>query len=81
MVKREGYWPRHPNKEIQFFLIELDEAGWVIAKSSKYYRVLCDCGAHKAHIHLTPSNPYYLNDIRRYLIRYTCLGNSREAEK
>ena len=74
MMRRNGYWQTHPNKELQALLLELDDAGWRITKGSRYYKVFCPCREHPpVNIHLTPSNRYYLNNIRKHLIRHTCL--------
>jgi hypothetical protein len=76
MTRREGYWPRHPNKELQAFLLELDDAGWRIKKDGRYYKALCPCDdKHSAVIHLTPSNPYHRNIKRTYLRNTTCFGD------
>lgn len=79
MARREGYWPRHPNKEIQAFLMELDEAGWRITKGSRYYKAMCPCREHRPFfIHLTPSSRYYLNKLKKHTYEYTCLVKFRK---
>jgi hypothetical protein len=71
-----GFWKRHPKKELQALLYELHERGWRVEDPPKYYKVYCPCPEkHKETIHLTPSNPYYGNDKLVYLRNHTCFGS------
>lgn len=80
MISRDGPWPKHPDKDIQALLVELHEAGWRVEKGKGYYMVKCGCALkHKKTIHLTPSDPYYLNKQRQYFRNHTCL-NSKGAD-
>jgi hypothetical protein len=73
MSGTNGYWIRHPNKEIQQLLFELHLSDWIIENPPKYYKALCTCpGKHRTTIHITPSGRYYLNNKRKYLVRTTC---------
>ncbi|MEY4961358.1 MAG: hypothetical protein RLZZ249_55 [Actinomycetota bacterium] len=75
-----GYWKRHPNKEIQRFLIELHLQGWRIQDPPKYYKALCGCPEkHRTTIHITPSGGYYLNNKRQHLRNMTCFGESERG--
>jgi len=40
---RNGYWKRHPNKDLQLFLYEMHLNGWRIENPPKYYKALCAC--------------------------------------
>jgi hypothetical protein len=75
-----GYWKKHPNKEIQRFLIELHLQGWRIQDPPKYYKALCGCPEkHRTTIHITPSGGYYLNNKRQHLRNMTCFGDSERG--
>lgn len=74
MVKRtNGYWKSHPRKELQALLVEFHEQGWTILDPPKYYKMRCACPAkHKTTLHLTPSNPDYELNKRKWLRRQSC---------
>jgi len=73
MAGTNGYWNRHPNKELQLILLELHLSGWKIKNPPKYYKAFCSCPQkHRTTIHITPSGRYYLNNNRKYLLEYTC---------
>jgi hypothetical protein len=73
MSGTNGYWKRHPNKEIQQLLFELHLNGWVIENPPKYYRAFCNCpGKRRTTFHITPSGRYYLNNKRHHLVNTTC---------
>jgi hypothetical protein len=70
-----GYWKRHQKKELEAVLREFDKLGWRIEDPPKYYTVKCPCPKqHMKHVHLTPSNPNYANDVRAWLKRCDCSG-------
>lgn len=71
-----GRWRKHPRKEIEALLGEFHEAGWRIEDPPKYYRVFCPCGKHLRSIHLTPSDPRYVNHALRWLYRQPCYRQS-----
>lgn len=64
-----GYWRRHPRKDLEAVLVELDRRQWRILDPPKYYKVLCPCGMHYRWVHLTPSNPYYGQQVLRWAKR------------
>jgi hypothetical protein len=64
--------PKHPNKELEKLIRDLEEADWKVTKGRKYYRAKCPCGGHQASIKLTPSNPNWTQEKRRHLERDTC---------
>lgn len=75
MGGKNGYWRRHPKKELQALLMEFHEAGWRVLDPEKgggYYKVRCACGAHKTSVHLSPSNPNYKLDKQKWLRRQEC---------
>jgi len=69
-----GYWKRHQKKEIEKLLREFDALGWRILDPPTYYQVRCSCGLHKRSIHLTPSDPNYVRNVRQWLERQNCPG-------
>jgi hypothetical protein len=82
MVRREGYWVKHSNKELQELLIELDDAGWFITRRKGYYIVRCPDGCHSQKtVHLTPSNRYYGKNLRKFLVRNTCFGKQTDGRE
>lgn len=69
--------PRHPKKDGEALLTEMEAAGWQIKKGKKYFQARCPCGAHMATIHVSPSNPNHFKERRRYLARICDRGKDR----
>lgn len=73
MTKRNGYWRKHSRPELQTLLVSLDANGWRIQDPPTYYKAWCPCeGKHWTTIHLTPSNPNYALNKRKWLERQPC---------
>jgi hypothetical protein len=71
--RTNGYWRRHPVKEIQALLVEFHEHGWRIIDPPTYYKALCPCAQkHKTTVHLTPSDPNYVLNKQKWLRRQSC---------
>ncbi|QCR43420.1 hypothetical protein C1N91_07535 [Curtobacterium sp. SGAir0471] len=65
--------PRHPDKDVEKFLRDAEENHhWKFTKGKKYFKGKCPCGAHLKTVHLTPSNPNYLTNLRHYFARLDC---------
>lgn len=65
--------PKHPRKELEQLICDLEQAKWVVTKNRKYYRAACKCKKKcLAWIKMTPSNPNYEKLTRRNLERETC---------
>lgn len=84
MGKTNGYWKRHPRKDLQMLLIEFDEEKWRIKNPPTYYKVYCPCPTkHKTMVHLTPSDPNYKKNKQAWLHRQECYkgkhGGNRNA--
>ncbi|MBA8829702.1 hypothetical protein FB555_001818 [Alpinimonas psychrophila] len=76
MGRQNGYWKRHPKKDLQALLLALDQSGWYILDPPTYYKALCPCPLrHRTTIHLSPSNPRYAKEKLRYLVSTTCFTN------
>ena len=58
--------PRHKVKELEALLKEAEGKGWRVDKTL-YFRLRCPCGKHQTWVHLTPSNPRYEQERRRFL--------------
>lgn len=67
-----GTWPKHSKKELEQLLELFDSCGWRVTKGKKYYKVYCPCGDHQTTVHLSPSNPNYELDKRKWLERQPC---------
>ncbi len=64
---------RHPDKDLERFLRELEGRGWRVVKGRKYFKVKCGCAdLHMKTIHLTPSGRMYLLNLRRWFERQSC---------
>ncbi|SCX03196.1 hypothetical protein SAMN05216534_0092 [Candidatus Aquiluna sp. UB-MaderosW2red] len=74
-MSRLNNWPKHPNKDLEKLMRELDLANWIVVKRKKYYRAECPCGQHAKMIHMTPSSAYYVNQLRQFLRNRTCYEN------
>ena len=73
MGKRNGYWKRHTRPELQALLLLFHAQGWRIKDPPTYYKALCPCpDEHFTTIHLTPSNPRYALNKRKWLERQPC---------
>ncbi len=46
--------------------------GWQVTKSRKYFSMRCSCGQHKKWVHLSPSDPRYERNLRKWLERQPC---------
>jgi hypothetical protein len=82
VARRDGYWKKHPIKELQAILFEFHDQGWAIMDPPKYYKMYCKCPAkHKTTLHLTPSNTNYGKDKRGWLHRQPCYKQTQEGKK
>jgi hypothetical protein len=65
--------PRHPDKDIEKFL-QLAERrhGWKFSKGKKYFQGKCPCGKHLKTVHLSPSDPNYLKNLKHKLAGLDC---------
>lgn len=74
--------PRHPIKELEAVLREAESKGWRVEKRpNRYFKLKCSCKAlHIKTVKLSPSNPYYEQQLRNQLSRSTCWdANSKEG--
>jgi hypothetical protein len=71
--------PKHPDKDLDGVLEEADAKNWKIEKGKKYFKILCPnpCKCWKT-VHLSPSDPYYLRNLRGQLRRATCWDKKEE---
>lgn len=76
-----SYWRRHPKKDGQALLVWLHRVGWRIQDPPTYYTILCPCGDHLRQVHLTPSNPNYFRECRRWVMRQPCMANEDTIEE
>lgn len=67
-----GDRPRHPNKDLEACLRQIEAGGWHVRKvRSGLFKLYCSCGDHMMSFHLTPSNPNYGKERVRQC-RRTC---------
>lgn len=64
--------PKHPVKELESLLREAEDKGWRVSRGKRYYRLYCPCGEHMKTMHLTPSDPRYRLNFRKWLERQPC---------
>ena len=64
--------PRHPKPALEAVCGEAEAAGWRITRGSIYFKAYCPCGQHKRSIHLSPSDPNYLQNLRQWFTRQPC---------
>lgn len=65
--------PRHPNKELEALICDVETHGWRVMKAKKYYKAYCPCDhEHMKIVHLTPSGRMYLVNLRKWFERQTC---------
>ena len=54
-------------------LVDAEAHGWTVTPGPKYWKLFCTCpGKHKKWVHLTPSNPNYVNNLASWLKRQSC---------
>lgn len=80
MGKRGGYWPKHPDKDLQAVLVVFNENEWEIIRGNGYYKMRCPCGAHKLTLHLSPSNPNHGKEKIQQMKRTDCYRESQQKE-
>ena len=83
MGRTNGYWPKHPKKDLQALLLRFHRLKWRVEFRSggNYYKVKCGCpGRHYRNIHKSPSGANYALDVRKWLDRTEreCLAARRE---
>ncbi len=69
--------PKHPVKELEAVLQEVDSRGWRVEKKKgqAYFKIRCPCPEkHMRWVHLTPSGANYETDLRHWLRRCNCWG-------
>lgn len=68
-----GDRPKHPKRDIEALLRDAEQRGWCFIKNPRgYYKGKCSCeGKHLKTVHLTPSNPQYVLNLRKWFER-TC---------
>ncbi|GAA4574420.1 hypothetical protein GCM10023193_70630 [Planotetraspora kaengkrachanensis] len=67
--------PKHPDKEIRKLLEEAEDQGWEVKPppGRGYWKIMCPCAdKHWSTVKISPSNPKYLNELRKKLKRETC---------
>lgn len=65
--------PRHPRKEIEAVLSVAEAQRWTVIKARKYFKMRCPCAdKHAKTVHLSPSDPKYLQNLVGQLKRATC---------
>jgi hypothetical protein len=72
--------PRHPDKDLEEIIREAERHNWRASKGRKYFELLCPskCGQHYRWVHLTPSDPHYALNLRKWLERQPCWKQKKE---
>jgi hypothetical protein len=65
---------RHPVKELEAVLRDAESRRWRVTKTKTgYFKLWCPCsGRHMKTVHLTPSDPNYERNVRKWLGRQPC---------
>lgn len=59
-------------KEIEAVIRAAEKRGWRVERRT-YYMVWCRCAErHKKVVHLTPSDPRYVRNLRAWFARQSC---------
>jgi hypothetical protein len=70
--------PTHTDKDLERLLKWSEDQGWRVEKGSKYYKMYCPCSTkHLKSVHLTPSDPNYLKNLKGALRRMGCWEEER----
>jgi hypothetical protein len=64
--------PRHPDKKLEALLKYAEAKKWRVDRPGAYFRLRCPCGEHQRRLHLTPSDPNYELNARKWLERQPC---------
>jgi hypothetical protein len=65
--------PKHPIKELEAVLQEVESQDWRVEKGRDYFKIRCPCAEkHMRWVHLTPSGSNYEKDLRRWVQRCSC---------
>ncbi len=48
-------------------------SGWTFTRGT-YFKGRCPCGSHQKMIHVTPSDPKYLRNLKAHVRRLECPG-------
>lgn len=61
---------------------EAQQHGWRVERRKRYYKMFCPCpGKHMKTMHLTPSDPLYELNLRKWLERQPCWGEKKETDQ
>lgn len=52
---------------------ELESLGWTFTRGT-YFKGRCGCGEHQKMVHVTPSDPNYLRNLKAFIRRLDCSG-------
>ena len=64
--------PRHPKKDLEKNLREIENGGWTVTKwPGGYFKLKCPCGDHLKTMPISPSNPNKGKETVRWC-RRTC---------
>jgi len=64
--------PKHPKPELEAILKQAEIQGWRVDRGKKYYKMFCPCKVHFKTVHLSPSDPNYPLNLRKWLTRTGC---------
>lgn len=66
--------PKHPKKDLEGFLKEVEAHGWQVTKPPRgYFKCKCSCPEkHMKWVALTPSGARYLNNLRAWFKHQPC---------
>jgi hypothetical protein len=73
--------PKHKVKELEAILQDAESESWRVTRGKKYFKLWCTCsGKHRKTVHLSPSDPNYERNLRKWLERQPCWGETKETD-
>lgn len=64
---------KHDRADLEAILLEVEAHGWRVERDRGYFKTYCPCvDKHMKTVKLTPSDPRYPLNLRKWFQRQTC---------
>lgn len=62
------------DQQLDALLDDAKRQSWRAERGKRYFKLLCPCSEKhiRLSVHLTPSDPHYWLNLRKWLLRNTC---------